>query len=120
MEQFAAETSNQYKSRSINYQPSQSETNISSNRFVVILRDGEELTIRNSTGPVPSKGRPKDASRLKSDFEDSQSQKEVKHRKCENCQQLGHYMTGCPLSAGPLHDWLSIIGIKLNLLYNSF
>ena len=60
----------------------------------MVLRDGEELTIRDPTGHVLTKGRPKSASKLKSDFEYSLSQKEVKHRKCENCQQLGHYRTG--------------------------
>jgi len=39
LERFAAETSNEYKSRSVNYQSSQSETNIGSGGSVVILRD---------------------------------------------------------------------------------
>ena len=77
----------------VNYQSSQSETNIGFSGSVVILRDGEELTIHDSTGPIPTKGRPKGASRLKSDFEDSLTEKEVKHQKCEKCQQLGHYRT---------------------------
>jgi len=81
----------------INDQSPQSETNVRSSRSVGVLRDGEELTICDSTSPVPTKGRPKGVSRLKSDFEDSLLQKEVKYRKCENCQQLGHYRTGCPL-----------------------
>ena len=97
LERFADEISNEYIVRSVNYQSSQFKTNIGSSGSVVVLRDGEELTIRDPTGPVPTKGRPKCASRLKSGFEDSLSQKEVKHRKCENCQQLGHYRTGCPL-----------------------
>ena len=97
LEKFAAEISNECKSKAVNDQSSQSETNIGSSGSVVVLRDGEELTVRDPAGPIPTKGRPKGASRLKSGFEDSLSQKEVKHRKCENCQQLGHYRTGCPL-----------------------
>ena len=79
LERFAAEISNDFKSKTLHDQSSQSETNIGSSRFVVILQDGEELTIRDPTSPVPTKERPKDASRFKSDFEDSLSQKEVKH-----------------------------------------
>ena len=63
----------------------------------MILRDDEELTIRDPTGHVPTKGRPKGASRLKSDFEDSLSQKKVKHRKCESYQNLRHYSSDCLL-----------------------
>ena len=69
----------------VNDQSSHSETNIGASGSVVILRDGEELTIRDPTDPVPTKGRPKGASRVKSSFEDSLLQKEVKYRKCENC-----------------------------------
>ena len=100
LERFAEETSNEYKAWSVNYQSSQSKTNIGSSGSVVILRDGEELTICDPIGPVPTKGRPRAASRLKSDFEDSLSQKEVKHRRCENCQELGHYST-CLLYTSP-------------------
>jgi len=85
LERFAAETSNEYKLRSVNYQLSQSETYISSSGSVVILRDGEELTTHDLTGSVPTKGRPKGAFRFKSDFEDSLSQKEVKHWESGNC-----------------------------------
>ena len=85
MKRFAAETSNEYKARSVNYQSSLFKTNIGSSGSVVVLRDGEELTIRDPIGPVPTKGRPRGASRFKSGFEDSLSQKEVKHRKCGNC-----------------------------------
>ena len=37
LERFAVETSNEYKSRSVNYQSSQSETNISFSGSVVVL-----------------------------------------------------------------------------------
>jgi len=90
LKRFAEETSNEYKIRSINYQSSQFKTNIGFSGSVVDLRDSEKLTIRDLIDSVPTKGRPRGASRLKSGFEDSLSQKEVKHRKCENCQQLGH------------------------------
>jgi len=63
----------------------------------VVLRDGEEITIHDPLDPVATKGKPKSASRIKSAFEDSLSQKEVNQRKYEICQQLGHYRSGCPL-----------------------
>jgi len=97
LERFAEETTSEYKATSVNYQLSRSKTTIGSSGSVVVLRDGEELTIRDPIGPVPTKGRPRAASWLKSGFEDSLSQKEVKHRRCRNCQELGHYRTGCPL-----------------------
>ncbi|XP_020245169.1 protein FAR1-RELATED SEQUENCE 5-like [Asparagus officinalis] len=75
---------------------SQIGSQISSNANVV-LRDGEEILIRDPSGPVKTKGRPRGASRYKSGIEESQSKKDIKHRKCGNCQQLGHYKTGCPL-----------------------
>ena len=73
MKRFAEETRNEYKARSVNYQSSKSKTNIGSSGSVVVLRDGEELTIRDPVGPISTKGRPKAASRLKSGFEDSLS-----------------------------------------------
>ena len=97
LKRFADETSNEYKVRSVNYQSSQSKTNIGSSESVVVLRGGEKLTIRDPIVIIPTKERPIGVSRLKSGFEDSLSQKKVKHRKCRNCQQLGHYRTGCPL-----------------------
>jgi len=73
LERFAEDTSNEYKVRSVNYQSSQSKTNIGSSESVVVLRDSEELNIRDPIGPIPTKERPRGASRLKSDFEDSLS-----------------------------------------------
>jgi len=73
LEIFAVKTSNECKFRTVNDQSLQSEINISSSESVVILWDGEELTICDPIGPVPSKGRPKGASRLKSGFKDSLS-----------------------------------------------
>ena len=66
-------------------QSSQSESNIGSSTSVVVLRDGEGITICDPIGPAATKGGPS-ANRIKSEFEDSLSQKEMKHRKCENCQ----------------------------------
>ena len=83
MNRFAEETRNEYKATSGHYQSLQSKINIGSIGSVVILRDGEELNIRDPIGPVSTKGRPRGASRLKSGFEDSLSQKEVKHQKYE-------------------------------------
>ena len=56
LERFAAETGNECKSRTINDQSSQSETNICSSRSVVVLRDGEELTICDPTVLYQSRG----------------------------------------------------------------
>ena len=70
LKRFNAETSNDLKSKTLNDQSSQSKTNVGSTSSVVILRDGEELTIRDLIAPVTTKGRPKGASRLKSSFED--------------------------------------------------
>jgi len=41
------------------------------------LRDGEEIKIRDLRGPAATKGKSKSANRIKSEFEDSISQKEV-------------------------------------------
>ena len=79
LERFVAEISNECKSRTVNDQSSQFETNVGFGGLVVVLRDGEELTMRDPTSPVPTKGRPEGASRLNSDFEDSLLQKKVKH-----------------------------------------
>ncbi|XP_020266937.1 uncharacterized protein LOC109842476 [Asparagus officinalis] len=78
---------------------SQIGSQISSNANVV-LRDAEEILIRDPSGPVKTKGRPRGASRYKSEIEESQSKKDIKHRKCGNYQQLGHYKTGCPMLVG--------------------
>ena len=97
LEGFAIETNKNFKFRTLDDQSSQIGTNIGSSTSVVLLGDGEEITIRDPLGPMATKGRPKSASRIKSGFEDSLSQKEVKQHKYENCQQLGYYRTGCPL-----------------------
>ena len=91
---FVIETSKDFKSKTLNDQSSHSKTNLGSSASVVVLRDGEEITIRNPLGLMATKGRPKIAFRIKSGFEDSLSQKEIKQRECENYQQLGHYKTG--------------------------
>ena len=85
------ETNKYFKAKSLFDQSSQSETNVGSSAFVVVLRDGQEITICDPLGLVATKGKPRNASRMKSEFEDLLSQK------YENCQQLGHYRTGCPL-----------------------
>ena len=77
LERFAIEISNDFKSKTLNDQSSQTETNVDFNSSVMVLRDGEELTIRDLLDPVATKERPKGASRIKSEFEDSLSLKEV-------------------------------------------
>ena len=52
----------------------------------MVVKDGEELTIHGPLGPVATKGKPKSASRIKSGFEISLSQKKVKYHKCKNFQ----------------------------------
>ncbi|XP_020262591.1 protein FAR1-RELATED SEQUENCE 5-like [Asparagus officinalis] len=76
---------------------SQVESHIDSNTHVLILKDGEEIMVRDPLGPVKPKGRPKNSTRTKSGLEESKRQKEVRQRKCGHCQQLGHYRTGCQL-----------------------
>jgi len=73
LEGFAIETSNDFKSKIFNDQWSQIETNVGSSSSAVVLRDSEELTIRNPLGPVATKGRPKSTSRVKSEYKDSLS-----------------------------------------------
>ena len=85
LERFAAETIMTSNPRHYD-QSSQSETNVDSSGSVVILRNGEKLIIRDLIGPVATNGRSKSASKLKSDFEDSLLQKEVKQCKYENYQ----------------------------------
>ena len=96
LEGFTIETKD-FKFKTVNVQSSQSESNVGSSATVVVLRDDEEITIRDSLNLAVTKGRPKSANRIKSGFENYLSQKEVKNRKCENCQQLSHYRTSCPL-----------------------
>jgi len=64
----------------------------------VVLRDGEEIFVRDPNGPVKTKGRPRCPTRLQSGFEASQRNKEIKHRKCGKCGRLGHYRTNCTVS----------------------
>ena len=97
LERFGEETTSEYRAMSGNYHSSQPKITVGSSGSVVVLRDGEEFNIHDPIGPVTTKGRPRAASRLKSGFEDCIYQKEVKHRRCGNCQELGHYRTGCPL-----------------------
>ena len=56
LERFAAETSNDFKSRTLNDQLTKSETNVGSSGSVVELRDGEEINIHNPIGHVATKG----------------------------------------------------------------
>jgi len=64
LEIFALEISNEFKSKTLNDQSSQSKSNVGSTFSVVIFRDDEELTIRNSLSPVATNGRPKSAFRI--------------------------------------------------------
>ena len=47
LERFATETSNDFKYKTLNDQSLQFETNVGSSGSVLVLRDGEELTIRD-------------------------------------------------------------------------
>ena len=73
LEAFAIETNNDFKFKTLNHKSSQNETNIRSSALVVVLRDGEEIRIRDSLGPVATKERLKSAFRIKFRFEDSLS-----------------------------------------------
>ena len=56
LERFATKISNDFKSRTLNDQSTQSETNVGSSGSVVVLRDGEEINIHNPIGHVATKG----------------------------------------------------------------
>ena len=97
LEGFTIETEKEVRTKTVNIQSSQSKSNVGFSSSVVILRDSEEITIRDPFVLAATKGRPKSANRIRSRFEDSLSQKEVKHCKCGNCQQLGYYSTSFTL-----------------------
>jgi len=59
LERFAIETNNDFKFKTENDQSSQSETNFGSSALVVVLRDGEEITVHYPPGSVAAKGGPK-------------------------------------------------------------
>ena len=71
LEGFAIETSSNFKSKTLNDQSSQTETNVGSSASVVVLRESEKITIRDPLGPMATKERPKSASSIKLEFEDS-------------------------------------------------
>ncbi|XP_023748884.1 protein FAR1-RELATED SEQUENCE 5-like [Lactuca sativa] len=50
-----------------------------------------QLSVRDPVAPKNTKGRPKNATRIKSSLENMK-----KKRTCSYCQILGHYATGCP------------------------
>ncbi|CAI9272062.1 unnamed protein product [Lactuca saligna] len=50
-----------------------------------------QLSVRDPVAPKNTKGRPKNATRIKSSLENMK-----KKRTCSYCQRLGHYATGCP------------------------
>ncbi|KAK2986172.1 hypothetical protein RJ640_006207, partial [Escallonia rubra] len=52
-----------------------------------------QISIRDPTAPVKTKGRPKVATRLKSSIELAKEEK--KQRTCAYCHGKGHYRTGC-------------------------
>ncbi|KAK2995484.1 hypothetical protein RJ640_016840, partial [Escallonia rubra] len=52
-----------------------------------------QISIRDPTAPVKTKGRPKVATRLKSSVELAKEEK--KQRNCAYCHGKGHYPTGC-------------------------
>ena len=56
LEGFTIETKD-FKSKIVNVQSSQSESNVGSNVLVMILREGEEITIHDPLGPATSKRR---------------------------------------------------------------
>ncbi|KAI3750370.1 hypothetical protein L2E82_21004 [Cichorium intybus] len=59
-----------------------------------------QLSVRDPLGPTNTKGRPKNATRLKSSLEVS------KRRTCSYCQGLGHYVSSCSKRKIILHSLL--------------
>ncbi|KAI3721972.1 hypothetical protein L2E82_32993 [Cichorium intybus] len=59
-----------------------------------------QLSVRDPLGPTNTKGRPKNATRLKSSLEVS------KRRTCSYCQGLGHYVSSCSKKKIILHSLL--------------
>ena len=57
LERFVVKTSNDFKFKTLNDQSSQTETNVGSTSLIVVLRNGEELTIHNPLGLMVTKGR---------------------------------------------------------------
>ena len=91
LETFSLDSEKELGSKEVRAQVSSVGSQIGSST-PVILRDGEEIFVRDPDGPAKTKGRPRMPSRL------ARENPEKKKRKCSQCQQFGHYRTSCPES----------------------
>lgn len=69
--------------------------NVSQDRYMGIsqvnIMPQLSVSVRDPIAPTNTKGRPKNATRIKSSLQNVK-----KKRTCSYCQGLGHYATGCP------------------------
>ena len=82
----------------------------------MVLRDGKELTIRDPLGPLATKRRPKSVFRIKSGFEHSLLQKEVKHHNVKTVNNWA--ITG--LVVHYWYDNFQLYHLHFNLLFQTF
>ncbi|KAK2972602.1 hypothetical protein RJ640_007071 [Escallonia rubra] len=66
---------------------------VGSNTCISQVKTMNQISIRDPTAPVKTKGRPKVANRLKSSIELAKEEK--KQRTCAYCHGKDHYQTGC-------------------------
>ncbi|XP_020253917.1 protein FAR1-RELATED SEQUENCE 5-like [Asparagus officinalis] len=57
-----------------------------------------QITVRDPEKQARTKGRPRNATRIKSTLEQAQEKKERQKRTCSRCGQLGHYRTSCTVN----------------------
>ncbi|XP_020254031.1 protein FAR1-RELATED SEQUENCE 5-like [Asparagus officinalis] len=57
-----------------------------------------QITVRDPEKQARTKGRPRNATRIKSTLEQAQDKKERQKRTCGRCGQLGHYRTSCTVN----------------------
>ncbi|XP_020259442.1 uncharacterized protein LOC109835870 [Asparagus officinalis] len=64
----------------------------------ISIEEATQITIRDPDKPVATKGRPTQATRIKSGMEIAQEKSIKKQRFCGFCKGKGHYITSCPLA----------------------
>ncbi|XP_020272212.1 protein FAR1-RELATED SEQUENCE 5-like [Asparagus officinalis] len=64
----------------------------------ISIEEATQITIRDPDKPVATKGRPAQATRIKSGVEIAQEKSIKKQRFCGFCKGKGHYITSCPLA----------------------
>ena len=64
----------------------------------IFIEEATQITIRDSDKPIATKGRPAQATRIKTGMEIAQEMSIKKQRFCGFCKGKGHYITSCPLA----------------------